>query len=71
MHAATPRVITKNATIFWEHEVFVVDCCQQNGNLYFFCIFLKKCENNGKNNSFNLSFIDNFFYFAHPCVYYA
>ena len=27
MHAATIALLTKNATIFWEHEVFV-GCCQ-------------------------------------------
>ena len=36
-------LLTKNATIFWEHEVFIDSCQQeQHGNLYFFCIFFSK-----------------------------
>ena len=28
-------LLTKNATIFWEHEVFV-DCCHSNTAIYIF-----------------------------------
>ena len=59
MHAATLAQLTKNAIIFWEHEVFV-HCCHSNTAIYiFFCIFFSKnCENNGKNNlGFNLGFL--------------
>ncbi len=41
-------LLTKNATIFWEHEVFV-DCCHSDTAIYIFSIFFsKKYENNGK-----------------------
>ena len=65
-------LLTKNATIFWEHEVFIDSCQQQqHGNLYFFCIFFKKsskkCENNAKNISFNLGFINKYLFY-HPYV---
>ncbi len=65
MHAATLALLTKNATIFWEHEVFL-DCCHSNTAIY---IFFKKCENNGKNISFNLGFIDKFFILSSVCYY--
>ena len=38
MHAATLALLTKNATIFWEHEVFV-DCYHSNTAIYFFSVF--------------------------------
>ncbi len=62
---------TKNATIFWEHEVFV-DCCHSNTAIYIFSVFFpkkssKKCENNGKNISFGLGFIDKYLFY-HPYV---
>ncbi len=54
-------LLTNNATIFWEHEVFL-DCCHSITAIYIFSIFFfKKYENNGKNISFNLGFIDKFF----------
>ena len=63
-------LLTKNATIFWEHEVFI-DCCHQHGNLYFFCIFFKKsskkCENNAKISVFYLGFINKYLFY-HPHV---
>ncbi len=31
-------LLTKNATIFWEHEVFV-DCCHSNLAIYIFFVF--------------------------------
>ena len=55
MHAATLALLTKNATI-WEHEVFVIVVIATRQINFF----LKNCENNGKNVSFNLGFIDNF-----------
>ncbi len=68
MHAATLALLTKNATIFWEHEVFV-DCCHSNTAIYnrvfFLYIFSKNYENNGKNISFNLGFIDKFYFVIH------
>ena len=46
-------LLIKNATIFWEHEVFV-DYCHSNTQFIFFLYFFsKQCENNGKNYSFN------------------
>ncbi len=39
MHAATLAQLTKNAIIFWEHEVFV-HCC--HSNIYFFLYFFHK-----------------------------
>ncbi len=67
MHAATLAQLTKNATIFWEHEVFV-HCCHSNTAIYIFSVFFfKNCENNGKNISFNLGFVDKFL-FCHPYV---
>ena len=48
MHAATLAILTKTATIFWEHEV-CVDCCHSNTEIYIFSVFFfKNCENNGK-----------------------
>ena len=44
MHAVTPRLITNNATIFSEHEVFV-DCCRSNTAIYIFLYIF--CKNNG------------------------
>ncbi len=42
MHAATLAQLTKNAIIFWEHEVFVC-CCHSNTAIYiFFCIFFQE-----------------------------
>ncbi len=38
MHAATLALLTKNATIFWEHEVFVY-CCHSNTAIYIFSVF--------------------------------
>ncbi len=58
MHTTTLALLTKNATIFWEHEVFV-DCCHSNMAIYIFSIFfLKKLKIMEKNISFNLGFID-------------
>ena len=61
-------LLTKNATIFWEHEVFV-DCCHSNTAIYIFSVFFfkKTVKIMGKNISFNLGFIDNFL-FCHPYV---
>ena len=60
-------LLTKNATIFWEHAVFL-DCCHGNTAISIFSIFFQK---NGKNISFNLGFIDNFFILSSICNYYA
>ncbi len=30
-------LLTKKATIFWEHEVFV-DCCHSNTGIYIFSV---------------------------------
>ena len=38
MHAAMLAKLTKNATIFWEHEVFVY-CCDSNTAIYIFSVF--------------------------------
>ncbi len=60
MHAATLALLTKNATIFWGHEVFVY-CCHTNTAIHIFSVFFfQNCENIGKNISFNLGFIDKF-----------
>ncbi len=60
-------LLIKSATIFWEHEVFV-DCCHSNTAIYIFSVFFsKQCENNGKNYSFNLGFIEKIL-FCHPYV---
>ena len=45
-------LLTKNATIFWKHEVFI-DCYHSNTAIYIFSVFFfkkssKKCENNAK-----------------------
>ncbi len=56
MHATTLlALLTKNATIFWEHEVFV-DCCHSNMAIYIFS--KKTVKIMEKNISFNLGFID-------------
>ncbi len=71
MHAATLAQVTKNAIIFWEHEV-LVHCCHSNTAIYiFFCIFFQKTvnQNNGKNISFNLGFIDKFYILSSVCYY--
>ena len=70
MHAATLAYLTKNATIFWEHEVFA-HCCHSNTAIYIFSVFFfsKNCENNEKNISFNLGFIDKFFILSSLCYY--
>ncbi len=34
-------LLIKNATIFWEHEVFV-DCCHSNTAIYIFSVFFFK-----------------------------
>ncbi len=71
IHACSdPRLTNQNATICWEHEV-LVHCCHSNTAIYiFFCIFFSKdCENNGKNISFNLGFIDKFFILSSVCYY--
>ncbi len=58
-------LLTKNATIFWEHEVFV-NRCHSNTAIYIFSVvFSKKCENNGKNISVNLGLL-TIFLFCHP-----
>ncbi len=31
-------LLSKNANIFWDHEVFV-DCCHSNTAIYIFCVF--------------------------------
>ncbi len=41
MHAATLAYLTKNATILWEHEVFV-HCCHSNTALCIFSVFFFK-----------------------------
>ncbi len=52
MHAATLALLTKNATIYWEHEVFV-DCCHSNTAIYIFSVFFfKNYENIGKKYQF-------------------
>ena len=68
MHAATFALLTKNEIIFWEHDVFV-GCCHSNTEIHIFSVlfFPKKCENNGKNISFDLGFIySDIFLFCHP-----
>ncbi len=66
-------LLTKNATIFWENEVFVV-LSQQHGNLiYFSAFFSRKVKKSvkimEKNISFNLGFINKYlFNFYHPYV---
>ncbi len=61
MHATTLALLTKNATIFWEHEVFV-DCCHSNTKIYIFSIFFfKKTVKIMEKNIINLGFIDKFF----------
>ena len=70
IHACSNPRLTKNATIFWEHEAFV-DCCNSNTVIYIFSVFFfKNCENNGKNLSFNIGFIDKFFILS-SVFYYA
>ncbi len=49
-------LLTKNATIFWEHEVFVIVVIAIWQFIFFLYFFSKKCENNGKNNSCNRQF---------------
>ncbi len=40
----TLALLTKNTTIFWEHEVFL-DCCHSNTAIYiFFCFFQKSVK---------------------------
>ena len=69
MHAATLAQLTKNAIIFWEHEVFV-HCCHSNTAIYIFlCIFFQKTVKIMENISFNLGFIDNFFILSSVCYY--
>ncbi len=34
-------LLTRNATIFWEHEVFV-DCCHSNTAIYIFSVIFSK-----------------------------
>ena len=63
-------LLTKNTTIFWEHEVFV-DCCHSNTAIYIFSLFfqkkIKKCDNNAKNIGFNPGFINKYLFY-HPYV---
>ncbi len=62
MHAATLALLTKNAIIFWEHEVFV-DCCHSNTAIYNFSVFFFKTVKIMEQISvFNLGFDDNFFF---------
>ena len=37
----TLALLTKNATIFWEHEVFL-ECCHSNTTIYIFLYFFQK-----------------------------
>ncbi len=53
-------LLTKNATIFWEHEVLYIVVIATRQFIFFLYFFSKNCENNGENISFNLSFIDKF-----------
>ena len=62
---------TKNATIFWEHEVFV-DCFHSNTAIYIFSVFFSKKAQKSvtitqKNISFNLGFFNKYL-FCHPYV---
>ena len=54
-------LLTKNATIFWEHEVFV-DCCHSNMAIY---IFFQKVTTNEKILVLILVLLTNFL-FCHP-----
>ncbi len=47
--------LTKNATIFWEHEVFV-DCCHSNTVIYIFSVLKKKSKKNRKKPQYSLIF---------------
>ncbi len=51
MHAATLALLTKNAIIFWEHEV-LVGCSHSNTEIHIFSVLLfpksvkiMECEN--------------------------
>ena len=66
-------LLTKNATIFSEHEVFV-DCCHSNTVIYIFSIFFfqKSMKIMEKILVLILVFnIDKFFILSSVCNYYA
>ncbi len=62
IHACSNPRLTKNATIFWEHKVFV-DCCHSN-TVYFFQKTVKIME---KISVLILVLLTNFL-FCHPYV---
>ena len=68
MHAATLALLTKNATIFWEHEVFV-HCCHSNSAIYIFSAFFfqKTGKIMGKVSVLILVLLTNCL-FCHPYV---
>ena len=68
MHAATLTQLTKNAIIFWEHEVFV-HCCHSNTAIYiFFCIFFQKTAKIMEKISVLILVLLTNFIFCHPYV---
>ncbi len=65
MHAATLAQLTKNAIIFWEHEVFV----HSNTAIYiFFCIFFQKTVKIMEKISVLILVLLTNFIFCHPYV---